>query len=95
LSPSSRASFARDNVRRGEVKLLEIEDLAVWRELGLIYRKDRSLPQRRRLFWRWRRKNCLRTDNLNHTVFERRKSKCQIQERAERSSTMYKTISDE
>jgi DNA-binding transcriptional LysR family regulator len=39
------ASFARDNVRRKEVKLLEIEDLAVWRELGLIYRKDRSLPR--------------------------------------------------
>src|SRR5438445_13630578 len=39
------ASFARDNVRRREVKLLEIEDLAVWPELGLIYRKDRSLPR--------------------------------------------------
>jgi DNA-binding transcriptional LysR family regulator len=38
------SSFARDNVRRREVKLLEIEDLSVWRELGLIYRKDRSLP---------------------------------------------------
>ena len=39
------ASFARDNVRRREVKLLEIEGLELWRELGLIYRKDRSLPR--------------------------------------------------
>lgn len=36
--------FARDNVRRGEVKLLPIEGLDLWRELGIIYRKDRSLP---------------------------------------------------
>jgi DNA-binding transcriptional LysR family regulator len=39
------ASFARENVRRGEVKLLRIEGLDLWRELGLIYRKDRSLPR--------------------------------------------------
>lgn len=39
------ASFARDNVRRREVKLLNIEGLELWRELGLIYRKDRSLPR--------------------------------------------------
>jgi len=38
------ASFARDNVRRGEVKLLKIEGLELWRKLGLVYRKDRSLP---------------------------------------------------
>jgi len=38
------ASFARDNVRRREVKLLPIEGVELWRELGLIYRKDRSLP---------------------------------------------------
>jgi DNA-binding transcriptional LysR family regulator len=38
------ASFARDNVRRGEVKLLKIEGMELWRELGLVYRKDRSLP---------------------------------------------------
>jgi LysR family transcriptional regulator, low CO2-responsive transcriptional regulator len=39
------SSFARDNVRRGEVKLLEIEGVDLWRELGLVYRKDRSLPR--------------------------------------------------
>jgi DNA-binding transcriptional LysR family regulator len=38
------ASFARDNIRRGEVKVLKIEGLDLWRELGLVYRKDRSLP---------------------------------------------------
>ncbi|MGE5321520.1 MAG: LysR substrate-binding domain-containing protein [Actinomycetota bacterium] len=39
------ASFARENVRRGEVRLLEVEGLNLWRQLGLIYRKDRSLPR--------------------------------------------------
>ncbi len=38
------AAFARENVRRGEVKMLEIEGLDLWRQLGLVYRKDRSLP---------------------------------------------------
>jgi len=36
--------FARDNVRRGEVRLLPLEGLDLWRELAVIYRKDRSLP---------------------------------------------------
>lgn len=39
------ASFADDNVRRGEVSLLRLEGLDLWRELGLVYRKDRSLPR--------------------------------------------------
>lgn len=38
------ASFARDRVRSGEAKLLKIEGLDLWRELALVYRKDRSLP---------------------------------------------------
>jgi DNA-binding transcriptional LysR family regulator len=37
-------AFARENVRRGEVRLLEVEGLQLWRQLGMIYRKDRSLP---------------------------------------------------
>lgn len=37
-------SFARENVRRGEIRLLDIEGLELWRQLGLVYRKDRSLP---------------------------------------------------
>jgi DNA-binding transcriptional LysR family regulator len=38
-------SFARDQVKSGEVKLLNIEGLDLWRELGLVYRRDRSLPR--------------------------------------------------
>jgi DNA-binding transcriptional LysR family regulator len=40
------ASFARDEVKSGEAKLLNIEDCdPMWRELGLIYRLDRTLPR--------------------------------------------------
>ncbi|HLJ90548.1 MAG TPA: LysR family transcriptional regulator [Candidatus Angelobacter sp.] len=38
------SSFARDNVRRGEVRLVKVEGPDLWRELALVYRKDRSLP---------------------------------------------------
>lgn len=38
------ASFAAENVRRGEARLLKIEGLDLWRELALVHRKDRSLP---------------------------------------------------
>src|SRR5262249_21696441 len=38
------ASFAHDRVRTGEARLLKIEGLDLWRELALVYRKDRSLP---------------------------------------------------
>jgi DNA-binding transcriptional LysR family regulator len=38
------ASFAREDVRQGEARLLPIEGLDLWRELALVYRKDRSLP---------------------------------------------------
>jgi DNA-binding transcriptional LysR family regulator len=37
-------SFAAENIQRREVKLLKIEGLDLWRELALVYRKDRSLP---------------------------------------------------
>jgi DNA-binding transcriptional LysR family regulator len=39
------AQFARDEQRAGQVKLIEIEDGELWRELGLVYRRDRSLPR--------------------------------------------------
>ncbi|MFB3915090.1 MAG: LysR family transcriptional regulator [Terriglobales bacterium] len=39
------ATFARDEVRAGEAKLVNIEDCELWRELGLIYRADRTLPR--------------------------------------------------
>jgi DNA-binding transcriptional LysR family regulator len=38
-------SFARDEVRSGKVKLIAIDGVELSRELGLIYRKDRSLPR--------------------------------------------------
>jgi len=38
-------SFARDDVRAGEVKLVAISDVELWRELGLVYRRDRTLPR--------------------------------------------------
>jgi DNA-binding transcriptional LysR family regulator len=37
-------SFAADNVQRGEVRLLQVQGLDLWRELALVYRRDRSLP---------------------------------------------------
>jgi len=39
------ASFATPEVRSGEVKLVDIQDVELWRELGLIYRTDRTLPR--------------------------------------------------
>jgi len=39
------STFARENVRRGDVKLLKIEGLEISRELGLIFQKHRSLPR--------------------------------------------------
>jgi DNA-binding transcriptional LysR family regulator len=38
-------SFARDQVKAGEVKLLNVEGVELFRELGLVYRRDRSLPR--------------------------------------------------
>ncbi len=38
-------SFARDEARTGAVKLIPISDMEVWRELGLVYRRDRTLPR--------------------------------------------------
>ena len=38
-------SFVRDEVRAGKVKLIEIANVDLWRELGLIYRRDRTLSR--------------------------------------------------
>jgi DNA-binding transcriptional LysR family regulator len=38
------ASFAGKNVRRDEARLVKIEGMDLWRELALVYRRDRSLP---------------------------------------------------
>ncbi len=37
--------FANDDVRAGRVKLIPIKDVEMWRELGVIYRRDRHLPR--------------------------------------------------
>ncbi|MBZ5527018.1 MAG: LysR family transcriptional regulator [Acidobacteriia bacterium] len=38
-------AFARDQVKAGEVKLIAVEGVELYRELGLVYRRDRSLPR--------------------------------------------------
>ena len=38
-------TFVRDQVRSGEIKLIPLEDVELWRELGLVYRRDRTLPR--------------------------------------------------
>jgi DNA-binding transcriptional LysR family regulator len=44
------ASFAQDEARSGHAVLVGIKDVELWRELGLIYRKDRSLPRAAQAF---------------------------------------------
>jgi DNA-binding transcriptional LysR family regulator len=39
------ASFARDEVRARQVKLIPLQDVELWRELGLVYRRHRTLPR--------------------------------------------------
>jgi DNA-binding transcriptional LysR family regulator len=38
-------SFVRDEVRAGKAKMIPVSDMDVWRELGLVYRRDRTLPR--------------------------------------------------
>jgi len=38
-------SFARDEVETGQAKLIAISDMDSWRELGIVYRRDRTLPR--------------------------------------------------
>ena len=38
-------SFGRDEVETGHAKLIPISDMEVWRELGIVYRRDRTLPR--------------------------------------------------
>jgi len=39
------ASFARDEALSGRVKLIALQDTELWRELGLAFRRDRTLPR--------------------------------------------------
>jgi DNA-binding transcriptional LysR family regulator len=38
-------SFVHDEVRAGKAKLVPVSDMDVWRELGVVYRRDRTLPR--------------------------------------------------
>ncbi len=42
--------FAQDEVRAGQAKLVPISDMEVWRELGIVYRRDRTLPRSASVF---------------------------------------------
>jgi len=44
------ASFARDQVLAGRVKLIPLKEKELWRELGLAYRRDRTLTQAAKTF---------------------------------------------
>jgi LysR family transcriptional regulator, low CO2-responsive transcriptional regulator len=39
------ASYASDDVKAGRVRLIPLKDVEMWRELGLVYRRDRQLPR--------------------------------------------------
>ena len=38
-------TFARDEVKAGQAKLIPISDMDLHRELGIVYRRDRTLPR--------------------------------------------------
>ena len=38
-------SFARNECRSGQVSLVPLEDVDLWRELGMVYDQDRTLPR--------------------------------------------------
>ena len=38
-------SYASDDVKAGRVRLIPLKDVEMWRQLGLIYRRDRHLPR--------------------------------------------------
>jgi DNA-binding transcriptional LysR family regulator len=44
------ASFAQAEARAGHAVLIPLKEVELWRELGLIYRKDRSLPRAAQAF---------------------------------------------
>ena len=44
------ATFVQAEARAGQVALIPLKGVELWRELGLIYRKDRSLPRAAQAF---------------------------------------------
>jgi DNA-binding transcriptional LysR family regulator len=55
---AKQGGFSRDEVRAGKVKLIEISDVDLWRELGLIDRRDRTLPRSAAAFVSMLRDGC-------------------------------------
>jgi DNA-binding transcriptional LysR family regulator len=39
------AAFAREDVEAGRVRLIDLKGVELWRQLGLAYRRDRTLPR--------------------------------------------------
>ncbi len=44
------ASYAAEEVRSGEAKLITLKGVDLWRELALVYRRDRSMPRSAQAF---------------------------------------------
>ena len=44
------STFVQDEARAGQVALIPLKGVDLWRELGLVYRKDRSLPRAAQAF---------------------------------------------
>jgi DNA-binding transcriptional LysR family regulator len=59
------AGFAKDDAAAGQVRLVEIDDGEIYRELGLIYRRDRTLPRAATAFIALVRQ---RAQDAKHTV---------------------------
>ena len=59
-------SFAKEEVRSGEAKLLLISDAPLTRELGLVYRRDRTLPRAAAAFVTLLRQQIAQTDGGHH-----------------------------
>ncbi len=61
-------SFARDEARAGQVKLLRMSDVDLWRELGLVYHQDRTLPRSALSFIELASKGLIQTSTMNAAV---------------------------
>jgi DNA-binding transcriptional LysR family regulator len=61
-------SFAKDEVRSGEAKLIAISDAPLTRELGLVYRRDRTLPRAAAAFVTLLRQQIAQTDGGHHSA---------------------------
>jgi DNA-binding transcriptional LysR family regulator len=51
------ASFVQDEVKAGQLTVLPVEEVQDWRELGLVYHRDRSLSQASKAFLEVARKS--------------------------------------